>query len=76
MLRISKIVPDQYKMQEICIKTMKEDLYNLEYIPDKCKTKEMHNEAVEENPYRKEIPDKHMTQEMYNNAVREDPFLL
>lgn len=55
---------------------MKEDLYNLEYVPDKCKTKEMHNEAVEENPYRKEIPDKHMTQEMYNNAVREDPFLL
>ena len=51
---------------------MKEDLYNLEYVPEKYKTKEMHVEIVEEDPYAKKIPDKHMTQEICNNVVSED----
>lgn len=60
----------------MCNKTMKEGLYNLEYVPEKCKTKEMHVEIVEEDPYAKKIPDKHMTQEICNNVVREDRLLL
>ena len=72
-----KLVPDQYKTQEMCNKAVRSQPEMLEFVPDQFVTQEMCNEAVRSDPWMlKHVPDQYKTQEMCNEAVEKRPRML
>ena len=58
------LVPDSFKMEEMCIKAVEVDPLDLYYISNHFKTQEICNNAVREVPsYLQHVPDWFVTQE-------------
>ena len=61
------LIPDCFKNQEMCIKTVKVDPWQLENVPDHFNTQKLCDDAVSEDPYSLEyIPDWFVMQEQVN----------
>ena len=70
-------VPDHFKTQGMCIKTVAVDLWQFWNVPDHFKTKKMCERAVEDEPYTlKFVPDHLKTKKMCERAVKKDPYNL
>ena len=44
------LIPDEFKTQKICKKSVEHDPWSLKYIPDHLKTQDMCNKAVKNEP--------------------------
>ena len=70
-------IPNHFKTQGMCERTVEENLWSLVYVPDQYKTQEMCEKAVKDEPYiLKYVPDHFKTQKMCYKAVKNDPSFL
>ena len=62
-----QLIPDQFKTQEMCSKTVEEDPWLLRCVPDHFKAKEMCDQAVKEDSSSLQfVPDWFVTREQIN----------
>ena len=72
-----RYVPDHFKTQEMCNKTVDKDLWMFKYVPDGFKTQEMCNKVVKHEVWMLDyVPDRLKTQGMCDDAVEELPRLM
>ena len=58
------LVPDRFKTQDMCIKTLEVDPWSLYDIPDNLKRQEMYDKAIKDDPSSLQfVPDSFVTEE-------------
>ena len=70
-------VPNRFKVEGLCIKTLRRNSYAFDCVPDNLKTQKICNEAMRENPAAYFlVSDYFKTQEMRNDAADVNPWSL
>ena len=65
-------IPDHFKTQEMCIKTVEVDPWQLEHVTDHFKTQEICNKAVRMDPQLLNVPDWFVTQQQIKSRHDDD----